>query len=68
MKDKIKIHVLNCGYTKESWENIRLAGPLSDKDNMIKSLKWVQTMAKDKNCVEVLATHDPNIKPHVIEL
>lgn len=66
--DKFVLLTADCGYSKESWEQIRLPGPISNKDNMIKSLKWVQTMANDENCVEVLATHDPNIKPHVIEL
>lgn len=58
----------DCGYGKESWEKIRLPRPIVNKQNMITSLKWVQTMAKDKNCIEVLATHDPNVKPHLIEL
>ena len=35
---------------------------------MRKTLKWVQEMSKKEGCVEVLATHDPEVIPHVIEL
>lgn len=58
----------DCGYAKDSWEKIRLPGPVANKDNMIASLKWVQKMANNKDCMEILATHDPTIKPHVIEI
>lgn len=58
----------DCGYRKESWEGLRLPGPLSNKNQMIESLKWVRNMAHKENCVGVFATHDPNIKPGVIEL
>ena len=39
-----------------------------DKEKMRKTLKWVQEMSKKEGCVEVLATHDPEVIPHVIEL
>ena len=58
----------DCGYQKESWEDLRLPGPLSNKNKMIESLKWVRNMAHRENCVGVFATHDPSIKPGVIEL
>ena len=56
------------GYAKESWEELRLPGPVDDKEKMRKTLKWVQEMSKKEGCVEVLATHDPEVIPHVIEL
>lgn len=66
--DKFILLTADCRYAKDSWERIRLPGPLVDKSNFIESLKWIQTMAKDEECVGVLATHDNDIKPHVIEL
>lgn len=56
------------GYAKESWEELRLPGPVDDKEKMRKTLKWVQEMSKKEGCIEVLATHDPEVSPHVIEL
>lgn len=44
------------------------SGPVDDKEKMRKTLKWVQEMSKKEGCVEVLATHDPEVIPHVIEL
>ena len=58
----------DCGYQKESWESLRLPGPLSNKGQMIESLKWVRNMSHKENCVGLFATHDPDIKPKVIEL
>ena len=58
----------DCGYQKDSWESLRLPGPMSNKDQMIQSLKWVNEMANKENCVGAFATHDSGIKPGVIEL
>ena len=58
----------DCGYSQDSWENMRLPGPVYNKENMLTSLKWVQNMAKEENCLAVIANHDPKIKPKVIEL
>ncbi len=66
--EKFILLTADCGYSKDSWEKMRLPGPVYDKENMLTSLKWVNTMAKKKNCLGVLANHDPNIKPEVIEL
>ncbi len=33
-----------------------------------RSLEWIREQALDGNCVECLANHDPDVKPHVIEL
>ena len=65
---KFVLLTADCGYAKDSWESMRLPGPVSDKNNMIKTLRWVRDMAHKENCVEVLANHDPEIKPKVIEL
>lgn len=56
------------GYAKDSWESLRLLGPVDDQEKMRKTLKWVQEMLKKEGCVEILATHNPEVIPHVIEL
>ncbi len=56
------------GYAKDSWEKMRLPGPVYDKTAMIKSLEWVLNMSKKKECMEVLANHDLEVKPHIIEI
>lgn len=66
--DKFILLTGDCGYQSDSWENLRLPGPLSNKEQMIESLKWVKTMYHKENCVGVFATHDPHIKPGIIDL
>lgn len=58
----------DCGYSKDSWEKLRLPGPISDKGKMRKTLEWVGEMSHKEGCIEILATHDPEVKPHIIEL
>lgn len=35
---------------------------------MIKTLQWVRDMPYKEGCINVLANHDPDIKPQIIEL
>lgn len=56
------------GYAKKSWQKMLLPGVMSNKKNCIESLAWVKEYSKNKNLIEVVANHDYDIKPHVIEL
>ncbi|WP_432711692.1 N-acyl homoserine lactonase family protein [Pedobacter sp.] len=56
------------GYAKKSWEQMIMPGVMVDKKKVIRSLKWVKQMSQQPNCVEVIANHDTNIKPHTVEL
>ncbi|ALA44860.1 MULTISPECIES: N-acyl homoserine lactonase family protein [Paenibacillus] len=56
------------GYAKKSWEEMILQGVLVNKQQAIESLKWVKHMSNEPNCIEVIANHDPDIKPHTIVL
>lgn len=56
------------GYMEKSWKELWLPGLTVDKSKAMKSLKWLKMISQDENCVEILATHDPAVKPHVIEL
>ena len=55
-------------YAKKSWEQMILPGMTVNSEKARKSLAWVKAMSERSDCLEVLANHDPNVKPHVIEL
>ena len=56
------------GYATKSWKEMITSGVSLDKAKQRKSLEWIREQAMDGRCIESLATHDCNIKPHVIEL
>jgi len=56
------------GYATKSWKGMITSGVSLDKDMQRKSLQWIREQSMDANCIESLATHDTDIKPHVIEL
>ncbi|MEC0236164.1 hypothetical protein P4H71_17725 [Paenibacillus kribbensis] len=65
---KIVLLASDVGYAKKSWEQMILQGVLVNKKHAIESLNWVKNLSKYPNCLEVLANHDADIKPHTIEL
>lgn len=56
------------GYARKSWEEMITSGIAADKVAQKKSPAWIREQSLDENCIESLANHDPDIKPHVIEL
>lgn len=56
------------GYATKSWKEMITSGVSLDKEKQRKSLQWIREQSMDANCIESLATHDTDIKPHVIEL
>ena len=56
------------GYATKSWKEMITSGVSLDKEMQRKSLQWIREQSMNPNCVESLATHDTEIKPHVIEL
>ena len=56
------------GYATKSWKEMITSGISLDKRMQRKLLEWIREQSLDPNCVESLATHDPDIKPHIIEL
>ena len=49
------------GYCRASWEQLVLPGIIYDKNAMKKSLTFINELSKKKECVTVLAAHDPEI-------
>ncbi|HEE6721218.1 TPA: N-acyl homoserine lactonase family protein [Staphylococcus argenteus] len=66
--DKYLLLASDVGYAAKSWEENILPGVLVDKNEDQKSLNWIKMMANDPNCIEAIANHDVNVKPHVVEL
>lgn len=56
------------GYAKKSWEEMITSGIAADKKLQKQSLAWIREQSLDSNCIESLANHDSDIKPHIIEL
>lgn len=56
------------GYARKSWEEMITSGIAADKKQQKQSLAWIREQSLDPDCIESLANHDPDIKPHVIEL
>lgn len=56
------------GYAKKSWLEMIAPGTALDKKQAYKSLEWIAKTSKEANCIESLATHDPDVKPHSIEV
>ncbi|MDE6086743.1 MAG: hypothetical protein K2G40_10135 [Muribaculaceae bacterium] len=55
-------------YSAKNWEEMVPSGIAANRKNQMKSLEWIREMSMNENCVESLATHDPNVKPHVVEI
>ena len=56
------------GYATKSWKEMITSGVSLDKGMQRKSLQWIREQSLDPDCIESLATHDTDIKPHVTEL
>ena len=56
------------GYATKSWKEMITSGVSLDKEMQRKSLQWIREQSMDANCIESLASHDTDIKPHVIDL
>jgi N-acyl homoserine lactone hydrolase len=46
-------------YNRRSWEDLKLPGPIYNKGDMKKTLRWVQKLSRDPDCIGVYAAHDP---------
>lgn len=56
------------GYARKSWEEQITSGIAADKNAQKKSLAWIREQSLSPDCVESIANHDPDIKPHTVEL
>lgn len=55
-------------YSSKNWEEMVPSGIAANRQEQLKSLQWIREMSMSDKCIASLATHDPDIKPHTIEL
>lgn len=55
-------------YGSKSWQDMILPGIADNRREQLLSLQWIREMSMNGDCVESLANHDVEIKPHIIEL
>ena len=67
-KNGFALLVGDTGYNRDSWQSLRLPGPVYDKEAMRASLAWVQSLRQDPRCLAVLAAHDPEETRKIIEI
>lgn len=67
-KSKSVLICSDVAYARKSWQEMILPGMTTHKQKALSSLKWVRQMSEDPNCIEVLASHDPDVRPHIIAL
>ena len=56
------------GYTTKSWKEMITSGITLDKQMQRRSLQWIREQSMSPDCIASFATHDIDVKPHVIEL
>ena len=56
------------GYATKSWQKMITSGISQDKRLQRESLKWIRQQNLLPECIESLANHDPEVKPHIVEL
>ncbi len=54
-------------YGKFSWEKMILPGISDNPEEQLRSLEWIRKLSESANCIASFATHDPEIKPQIIE-
>lgn len=54
-------------YSSRNWKEMVLPGIAENRDDQLKSLKWIREQSLSPNCVASLATHDPDVQPGYIE-
>lgn len=67
-EDQFVLLVGDVGYMARSWEEMIIPGIVVNKNDALKSLRWVKEMSESSRCIAVLANHDPDVKRQVISL
>ena len=65
---KFVVLTSDAAFTERSWREKILPGFGFNEKAMLKSFDWIEEQANDPDCVAVIANHDPDVHPQVIEL
>lgn len=55
-------------YSTHNWKEMVLPGIHANKAEQVRSLEWLREQGMDDKCVEMLSTHDPDVRPHTVEV
>ena len=58
----------DAAFSPRNWQEEITPGFGFDREQQLKSLRWIGRMAADPACAAVLCSHDPDIAPGVIEI
>lgn len=65
---KFVVLTSDAAFSERSWRERILPGCGFNEKAMLKSFDWIREQANDPGCVAVIANHDPDVRPQVIEL
>lgn len=55
-------------YSKRNWQEMVPSGIHDSYGKQMKSLEWIRQQGLSENCIDIISTHDPDVKPHVEEI
>ncbi|MBP2079131.1 N-acyl homoserine lactonase family protein [Oceanobacillus polygoni] len=67
MKNGWMVLASDVGYSERSWKEMILPGITTDRKAAYQSLKWLRDFSLKRDCIKVIANHDANVKPQIIE-
>ena len=56
------------GYSAENINKLYTPGIVRNRGNAIQSIGWIREKSRESQVIELLANHDPEVKPHTIVL
>lgn len=54
-------------YSSRSWREMVMPGIYTNRNDQLKSLRWIREQSLSPDCVASLSTHDPDVEPHTVE-
>lgn len=65
---KFVLLAADAAFSPRNWEKSVTPGFGFDREQQLKSLRWIAAKAADPGCAAVLCSHDPGLQPHTIEI
>ena len=58
----------DAAYSPGNWITMTPPGIGANRGSQLRTLKWLSEMAADPSCAAVLCSHDPEVKPGILEI
>ena len=65
---KFVLLAADAAFSPRNWRESITPGFGFDRQQQLKSLRWIAAKAADPGCAAVLCSHDPGVQPHTIEI